>query len=81
MNLRALYVSKLAKCPLICWDDLVGDRQGQLAVEVDRGGSRIAFLLLHRAQGPGQFDETRSIRSVTREFTFLLAGRFLRSFI
>jgi hypothetical protein len=26
MNLRALYVSKLEKCPLICPDDLVGDQ-------------------------------------------------------
>ena len=26
MNLRTLYVSKLAKCPLICLGDLVGDR-------------------------------------------------------
>jgi hypothetical protein len=25
MNLRALYVSKLAKCPLTCPGDLVGD--------------------------------------------------------
>jgi hypothetical protein len=25
MNLRALYVSKLAKCPLICLADLAGD--------------------------------------------------------
>ena len=26
MNLRTLYVSKLAKCPLICLADLAGDR-------------------------------------------------------
>ena len=28
MNLRTLYVSKLAKCPLTCLADLAGDRWG-----------------------------------------------------
>ena len=28
MHLRTLYVSKLAKCPLICLADLAGDRIG-----------------------------------------------------
>jgi hypothetical protein len=42
MNLRALYVSKLAKCPLICPGDLVGDRwhlaSGIWHWQIDRGG-------------------------------------------
>ena len=61
MNLRALYVSKLAKCPLTCLADLAGDLKrivsSGLSAHVPAYYSGLATVALHSTWRPPLFME------------------------